>query len=468
MSSSQEDNRLIVKESGIQKHISFWDKRNKGYITPIDTITGFLTLGYNIIFSVALGTFTGIFLSVLSQTSWIPDPFCRSFVPNLIRSRKQTSGVYDEDGVFVPERFEQLFDKYAKKSNESITITEFVKMTKEQEELGGNIKAWVLGMIELCTAYFFIGHRGCLSKEDVRAAYDGTLFYRLKDNNSITQPARNPYTPLAGTYLLSSRKRGMRFIEDQVNTLFSTISITDSNVRDWVNYLQDVALSSLKRGSIIQGVSAPPPYRKTETVVIDEEPEEEEPRPYLTGVAQSDFVSNVPVSLLGGLGVANLYESNQEGSDLFQNLTKHEEEPQIHIASDEGDGEIMNRFLRHDDNDTLHQESLTGVKDGEEGKLIHIVSEKMQEFTTTDEEDSSMMHSTADEGSQHEEQHPVSESTAMTPPPDEEVPIVVPTEDNMETVKNKKKNKKAVDHPENQVLPVTEENKNEWPTPAKA
>jgi hypothetical protein len=260
----------------------------------------------------------------------------------------------------------------------------------------------------------------------------------------------------------------MRFIEDQVNNLFSTISITDSNVRDWVNYLQDVALSSLKRGSIIQGVSAPPPYRKTETVVIDEEPEEQEPRPYLTGVAQSDFMSNEPVSLLGGLGVANLYENNQEGSDLFQNLTKHEEEPHIHIASDDGDGEIMNRFLRHDDNDNLHQESLTGVKDGEEGKLIHIVSEKMQEFTTTDEEDSSMMHSTADEGSQHEEQHPVSESTAMTPPPDEEVPIVAPNEDNIETVKNKKKNKKAVDHSENQILPVTEENRNEWPTPAKA
>jgi hypothetical protein len=30
-------------------------------------------------------------------------------------------------------------------------------------------------MIELCTAYFFIGHRGCLSKEDVRAAYDVSM-----------------------------------------------------------------------------------------------------------------------------------------------------------------------------------------------------------------------------------------------------------------------------------------------------
>lgn len=27
-------------------------------------------------------------------------------------------------------------------------------------------------MMELCTAYFFIGHRGSIAKEDVRAAYD--------------------------------------------------------------------------------------------------------------------------------------------------------------------------------------------------------------------------------------------------------------------------------------------------------
>jgi len=27
-------------------------------------------------------------------------------------------------------------------------------------------------MVELCTAYFFIGHRGSIAKEDVRAAYD--------------------------------------------------------------------------------------------------------------------------------------------------------------------------------------------------------------------------------------------------------------------------------------------------------
>jgi hypothetical protein len=30
-------------------------------------------------------------------------------------------------------------------------------------------------MVELCTAYFFIGHRGSLTKEDVRSAYDVSI-----------------------------------------------------------------------------------------------------------------------------------------------------------------------------------------------------------------------------------------------------------------------------------------------------
>ncbi|CEI98431.1 hypothetical protein RMCBS344292_12540 [Rhizopus microsporus] len=47
-------NQADVEESGIQKHIRYWDKKNKGYITPIDAIYGFMSLGYSVIFSVAL------------------------------------------------------------------------------------------------------------------------------------------------------------------------------------------------------------------------------------------------------------------------------------------------------------------------------------------------------------------------------------------------------------------------------
>ncbi|CAO3694134.1 unnamed protein product [Rhizopus stolonifer] len=436
-SQNEEDKHMLIEESGIQKHISFWDKRNKGYITPVDTITGFITLGYNVIFSVAFGAFAGIFLSVLSQTGWLPDPFCRSSVSKLVRSTKQTSGVYDKDGVFVPENFERLFDKYSK-SGESITIAEFFKMTKEQEELGVNMRAWALSMVELCTAYFFIGHRGSLSKEDVRAAYDGTLFYRLKDNNTVQRKKMDTslYTPLAGSYLLSSRKR-------------------DSNLRDWLEYMKEsttsikeTAMPRLFRrpsSSVIQGVPAPKPDsffgKKKETVIIDQE-EEEQARTYLTGVIQSDFfMEEHPDSLLGEMGVQNKNEIVVQNDSIFENLTK-KDDAHIQIVNNEED-ELMNQLLREDDKTTWFTENLTGVKD-DEGKMIGIVSEKMQDFT--DEENT---HSTDSQDDHADLESSPVEPTAMTPPPDEAVvektndmtPIVVPTEKETETV-NKKKNKK--------------------------
>jgi hypothetical protein len=53
-------------------------------------------------------------------------------------------GAFDDDGIFVPEKFDSLFNKYAKsdKSGKTITVAELVRMTQEQENLGKDIKAW--------------------------------------------------------------------------------------------------------------------------------------------------------------------------------------------------------------------------------------------------------------------------------------------------------------------------------------
>lgn len=46
-------------------------------------------------------------------------------------------------------------------------------------------------MVELCTAYFFIGHHGSISKEDVRAAYDVSTTIALSCNMEYM------YSPIA-------------------------------------------------------------------------------------------------------------------------------------------------------------------------------------------------------------------------------------------------------------------------------
>ena len=62
-------------------------------------------------------------------------------------------------------------------------------------------------MVELCTAYFFIGHRGSLTKEDVRSAYDVSKFSMGKiiqnKNNHIKQYLPTRFTCRALYFIVS-------------------------------------------------------------------------------------------------------------------------------------------------------------------------------------------------------------------------------------------------------------------------
>lgn len=120
----------------------------------VSNTLGFITLGYSVIFSIAIGAFVGVFLSLSTQKGWMPDPLCRSNVRNLIRAKKQTQtnqGAFDANGVFVPEKFDNLFNKYAKsdKSGNTISVAELVRMTEEQEKLGKDVKAWCVRVFRI-------------------------------------------------------------------------------------------------------------------------------------------------------------------------------------------------------------------------------------------------------------------------------------------------------------------------------
>jgi hypothetical protein len=337
-----------TEESSIQKHAKFWDKTNKGYISPLDTISGFMTLGYSVLFSIAIGAFVGVFLSLSTQTGWLPDPLCRSNVRNLIQSKKQTqnnTGAFDDDGIFNPQKFEALFSKYAQsdKSGKTITIPEFMRMTQEQEKLGKNVKAWATSMAELCTAYFFIGHRGSLTKEDVRSAYDGSLFYRLKDNHKLMIQDNKQELSLKGSYLSKhSNPLNAKSLEHRMQILFSTMQSKSSiaaeyGINDWVSYIQertnsikDHALPRAFRrpNSIISGVTTPKSSMFRSTKVHDD-PSELFPDG-LTGVAKATSEAAV-------MGTEFLSSLLRHGTDSSDSKTRG-----MHgiLGDDSGDANI--------------------------------------------------------------------------------------------------------------------------------
>ena len=58
----------------------------------------------------------------------------------------------------------------------------------------------MVGFIELCTAYFFIGDHGSLAKEDVRAAYDVSIYIK----NICVYVNKLVYNDSLGHIILSS------------------------------------------------------------------------------------------------------------------------------------------------------------------------------------------------------------------------------------------------------------------------
>ncbi|KAI9486422.1 MAG: Caleosin related protein-domain-containing protein [Benjaminiella poitrasii] len=348
---------------------------NKGYISPFDIISGFTELGYNMFFSVVFGVSVGVVLSFFIQSGWAMDPLFRTNVRKLIRAQKQTqnnTGVFDDDGVFNSEKFELLFSKYAKSEN-ILTVPEFFMMTKEQERLGNDIKSWTKIFAELCTLYFFVGHRGYLTKDDVCSAYDGTLFYRLRDSHklNIRDKKRKEYPAelngLKGSYL-SKSYYGLRpkDIEHKLHVLFSQWQSDSSimnalHLRDWISYFEDTANSvkdfaiprSLRRSmSMIHGVPSPKEFIHTSSNDSQEDPTSLFPDG-LTGVAKS-----VPTIITADVSLAD--------NDLFSALLSPDQDSTAslslngsilfgeHATSMNHQDPIIFKYLSNDNDSMLH------------------------------------------------------------------------------------------------------------------
>ncbi|CEG82097.1 hypothetical protein RMATCC62417_16219 [Rhizopus microsporus] len=272
----------------------------------------------------------------------------------------------------------------------------------------------MIGFIELCTAYFFIGDHGNLAKEDVRAAYDGTLFYRLEDNSTVQRKQKTvrPLPPLAGSYLLSSQNRVIRFVKGGLHSLPSSVSITNAIVRGWAAYLQENTIA-IKNNSIyrilkrsfspmIQGVTAPKPeaiFSNKKNIIVEEEEKQDDAFSHLAGVVQPETSLEDSTSLLCGLCIDDFTSSNDD-SAIFRNMTKKNEEIDIYVinSSDEG---FMNGFLRTDNDTDWLQEGFTGIK--KDDRLVEAVSEKMHDFT--DDENKKHATENQEEDQQQQEDH---------------------------------------------------------------
>ncbi|CAM6051555.1 unnamed protein product [Sphagnum compactum] len=209
--------------SVLQQHVSFFDRNDDGIIYPWETFEGFRAIGFNLLFSfwamvLINGSFSwvtldpdewlvAVFQAVISIViyvlgvigtgnpgewndrpvqSWIPSPLFPIYIKNIHRAKHGSdSGVYDTEGRFVPEKFEELFSKFAKTEKTRLTPGELWEMT-EANRCAMDPFGWTAEKLEWFAVYLLLMDRdGYVPKEGIRGQYDGTIFKYIKRENQM-------------------------------------------------------------------------------------------------------------------------------------------------------------------------------------------------------------------------------------------------------------------------------------------
>ncbi|ORX59424.1 Caleosin-domain-containing protein, partial [Hesseltinella vesiculosa] len=283
----------------MEKHVRFWDRKKKGYITPVDAMFGFINLGYGVIFSLTMGTFLGVLFSYATQDSWMPDPYCRT------RFHKMQKGLptdtpYNEEGKFDEDRFEVLFTKYAKSdiSGQTITLKELMEWNEASFK---DPVAWATRTLEWLTAYLFVGKDGIVKKDDVQAAFDGTLFYKMRERNKTSRAIQDiDSISDVGLSGVKVPKTVVRQLEDHLNQAVhllprSMVSTLDARFRFWYAQLNE----HTPKQPILKGVATPQVDRRSLFTESDQASSSMETS--LTGVKTFQFL-DAPLSLTGVQG----------------------------------------------------------------------------------------------------------------------------------------------------------------------
>lgn len=163
----------------LQQHCDFIDTDDDGIIWPQDTLWGFHKLGFGIMLSVVAVFVIRSGFSYPTLPTWLPDPFLRIYIANIHKDKYGSdSGTYDHEGRFVPQKFEDMFEKYAG-GRGYMTIWDVIIMMKGQRCIGDPVgRAGAL--FKWLTTYFMLWPEdGRMMKEDIRGVYDGRVFGRM-------------------------------------------------------------------------------------------------------------------------------------------------------------------------------------------------------------------------------------------------------------------------------------------------
>ncbi|KAH9487309.1 putative peroxygenase 3 [Psilocybe cubensis] len=167
--------------TALQAHVAFFDRDDDGIIWPGDTYRGFRELKFGVLLSILAMLVIHSGFSYITWGSILPDPFFRLKVKYMHRAKHGSdSGVYTTLGEFDDNRFEYIFNMYSTEPHTHLTFTEGVRMVHGNRNPYDPF-GWFSAVFEWLSTYLLlwpVDGRG-MRKEDVKAIYNGSLFYRV-------------------------------------------------------------------------------------------------------------------------------------------------------------------------------------------------------------------------------------------------------------------------------------------------
>jgi peroxygenase len=163
--------------SVLQQHVAFFDRNHDGIIYPWETFEGFRAIGFGYIISfLGMVIINGAF-SYATLDSWIPSPLFPIYIRNVHKAKHGSdSEVYDTEGRFVPEKFEELFSKFARHDKSKLYFGELYELTSANRNAVDPF-GWTAEKLEWGIFYLLLKDQGgFVTKEQVRGMFDGSLF----------------------------------------------------------------------------------------------------------------------------------------------------------------------------------------------------------------------------------------------------------------------------------------------------
>ncbi|KAG9443931.1 hypothetical protein H6P81_015271 [Aristolochia fimbriata] len=164
----------------LQKHVAFFDQNGDGVIYPSETYDGFRSIGVNAALSAASAALIHGALSSKTNEGKT-DLSLPIYIKNIkFGMHTSDSGVYDSEGRFVQEKFDEIFTNHAHTTPNALTsdeLSEFVKSNRKPKDFSG----WAAATGEWKLLYDLGKDKdGLLQKDTIRGVYDGSLFEQLK------------------------------------------------------------------------------------------------------------------------------------------------------------------------------------------------------------------------------------------------------------------------------------------------